>query len=155
MPQARIPEQLAMAGRRFGYAVAIGINVLMIWIVGNLLDWELVEFLEPEFADLVPVIQLGLWVTIAANAVYLYDDRSFSARAARLVVDVVNLYVTARVFEVFPFDFTAHAVDWALVFRALLLIAVVGSAVSGVVHLGRLLKGGPVSNEERHASVPR
>lgn len=141
MTQTRIPEGLATAGRRFGYAAAIGINLLLVWVIGNLADWEVVAFLTAEFADLVPLIQLGLWVTIVANVVYFAYDRSFATRSARLVVDVVNLYVTFRVFDVFPFDFSAHAFNWGLVFRAILLIALVGTAVSAVVHLGQFIRG--------------
>lgn len=139
--RTRIPEELATAGRRFGYGVAIAINLVLVWVVGNLLEWELLGFLTAEFADLVPLIQLGLWVTIAANVVYAMDDRSFATRAAKLVVDVVNLYVTFRVFDVFPFDFSAHTFDWGLVFRGVLLIALVGTAISALVHVGELLRG--------------
>ena len=117
------------------------------WIVGNLLDWELVAFLQPEFADLVPIIQLGLWVTVAANAVYIIDDRSVATRSARLVVDVVNLYVTFQIFEVFPFDFSAHAFNWDLVFRAVLVIALIGTAVSAVTHAARIVAGGQQRGE--------
>lgn len=141
MTQTRIPEGLATAGRRFGYAVAIGINLLLVWVIGNLAHWELVAFLTAEFADLVPLLQLGLWVTIVANVVYFMDDRSFATRAARLVVDVVNLFVTFRVFDIFPFDFSAHSFNWGFVFRAILLIALVGTAVSAVVHLSQLIRG--------------
>lgn len=141
--KTRIPEELAKAGRRFGYGVAIVINLFLVWFVGNLMGWELVAFLEPEFADLVPLIQLGLWVTIAANVVYMMNDRSFSTRAARLVVDIVNLFVTFRVFDVFPFDFSAHAFNWSFVFRAVLVIALVATAISGIVHAGGLVRGEP------------
>lgn len=143
MTQTRIPEELATAGRRFGYSVAIAINLLLVWIVGNLLSWELVAFLQPEFADLVPIIQLGLWVTVAANAVYIIDDRSVATRTARLVVDVVNLYVTFQIFDVFPFDFSAHAFNWDLVFRGVLIVALIASAASAVAHAAQIVTGGP------------
>ena len=139
--KTRIPEELAKAGRRFGYGVAIAINLLLIWFVGNLMDWELVAFLTAEFADLVPLIQFGLWVTVAANVVYMMNDRSFSTRAARLVVDIVNLFVTFRVFDAFPFDFSAHTFNWGFVFRAVLVIALVGTAISAIVHLGQMRSG--------------
>lgn len=148
--QTRIPEELATAGRRFGYSVAIAINLLMVWIVGNLLGWEL-AFLQPEFADLVPIIQLGLWVTIAANVVYIVDDRTAATRTARLVVDVVNLYVTFQIFEVFPFDFSAHTFNWGLVFRGVLIIALIGTAVSAVTHVAQIVTGGPRPREGARA----
>ena len=147
--QTRIPEELAEAGRRFGYGVAIAINLLLIWFVGNLMEWELVAFLTQEFADLVPLIQFSLWVTVAANVVYMMNDRSFSTRAARLVVDIVNLYVTFRIFDVFPFDFSAHTFNWDFVFRAVLVIALIGTAIGAIVHLGQLMRG---SSEPRAAT---
>ncbi len=147
--RTRIPEQLAQAGRRFGYGIAIGINLLLVWIVGNLVAWEVVGFLTPEFGDLVPLIQLGLWVTIAANVVYMMDDRSALTRVARLIVDIVNLFVTFQVFERFPFDFSAHEFDWGLVFRGLLVIVLVATAIGAVVHLGQLLGGKPRGDNPR------
>ena len=144
-----MPEQLAQAGRRFGYGIAIGINLLLVWIVGNLVAWEMVGFLTPEFDDLVPLIQLGLWVTIAANVVYLMDDRSVVTRVARLIVDIVNLFVTFQIFDVFPFAFSAHEFDWGLVFRGLRVIALVGTAIGAIVHLGQLLGGGPSGDDSR------
>lgn len=141
--KTRLPEELAKAGRRLGYGVAIAINLVLVWVVGNLLEWELVGFLTPEFADVAPLIQVGLWVTVGANVVYMMDDRTFSTRAARLVVDIVNLFVTFRVFTVFPFDFSAHTFNWGFVFRAVLVIALIGTAIGAVVHLGRLFKGEP------------
>lgn len=139
--KTRIPDELAKAGRRFGYGVAIAINLVLVWIVGSLLQWEVLGFLTAEFADLVPLIQLGLWVTVAANVVYIMNDRSFSTRAARLVVDIVNLFVTFRIFDVFPFDFSAHTFNWGLVFRAVLVIALVATAIGALVHLGQLRSG--------------
>jgi hypothetical protein len=141
--QTRVPSELVKTGRRFGYGVAIAINLFLVWFVGNLLGWELLGFLKPEFADLVPLIQLGLWVTIAANVVYVIDDRSFSTRAARLVVDLVNLYVTFRIFDAFPFDFSAYDFNWGFVARTVLVIGLVGTAISAVVHVGQLVGGEP------------
>ena len=146
--KTRIPEELATAGRRFSYGVAIVINLFLVWFIGNLVEWELVGFLTAEFADLVPLIQFGLWVTIAANVVYMVDDRSFSTRAARLVADIVNLFVTFRVFSVFPFDFSAHTFNWGFVFRAVLVIALVGTAIGAIVHLGQLFRGSAASTRQ-------
>lgn len=142
MTQTRIPETVAIVGRRFGYGLAIAINLVLIWIVGNVMDWEVAAFLEAEFAELVPLIQFGMWVTVAANAVYLVDDRSTGTRVARLVVDVVNLYVTFQVFTVFPFDFSSHTFDWALVFRAVLVIALIGTAIAAITHAAQIVTGG-------------
>ena len=122
--------------------MAIVVDLVLVWIVGNLLVWEIFGFLEREFADLVPIIQLGMWVSVAANAVYIVDDRSVHSRVARLVVDAVNLYVTLQIFAVFPFDFSAHGFEWGLVLRGLLLIALIATLIGAVAHAAQIVNRG-------------
>ncbi len=53
----------------------------------------------------------------------------------------MNLFVTFRIFDVFPFDFSAHTFNWDFVARAVLVIALIGTAIGAFVHLGQLTRG--------------
>ena len=41
--------------KRFGYAVAVGIHVLLLVVANNLLDWGWFPSLTPEFDELLPI----------------------------------------------------------------------------------------------------
>ena len=61
------------AARRFGYVLSIVINVAMLVIVQNLLEWGWPAFLTAEFAEVVPWISFSLVASIVANIIYQID----------------------------------------------------------------------------------
>ena len=68
--------------RRSGYVVAIAVNVFMLYVANNLLAWDVLPFLTPDFGKVLWLIDISLIATILINALYLaYDHawfRSFS-----------------------------------------------------------------------------
>ena len=52
--QLGAPPDLKRPARRFGYAVAIAVNVTMLIAVQYILDWGRLAFLTPEFNDVIP-----------------------------------------------------------------------------------------------------
>ena len=91
--------------RRFGYAVAVGINVLLVVVVNNLLGWGWLPWLTPEFEKLLPVINLALVVNIVLNLLYMaYDEPPLKA-ATQIIVNLIAIGVLVRTLQVYPFDF--------------------------------------------------
>ena len=43
------------AARRFGYLVAIGVNLVLLYVVNNLLEWGVPEFLTDDFERVLPI----------------------------------------------------------------------------------------------------
>jgi hypothetical protein len=129
-------------GRKVGYAVAIACNIALLVIANNILDWGWLPWLTDEFSDILPVMNVSLGASIAANAIYLfYDPPGFKA-AAELGLLIISLIVTIRFLQVFPFDFTAYEFGWGTLVRWLLVLAIVGISIGMLVQVVQLVRLG-------------
>lgn len=135
-------------GRRLGYSIAIGINVVILIIVQNILDWGWLPFLTEDFADLVPWISFSLVVSIVANSVYLFNDTRVVKSVGQIGINLVSIFVTYQVFTVFPFDFTAYSFDWGLLMRIVLIVAMVGAGIGVLAEIYKLASGEPERGKE-------
>lgn len=138
MQTATQPTRLPEIGRKAGYSFAVLINLAILIVVQNLLDWGWPPFLTPEFAEVLPWISLSLAASIVANLIYVVQDRPPLRYAFEVVVNLVSIYATYKMFVVFPFDFTGYDFDWAMVGRLLLVLAMIGAAIGAIVNLAKL-----------------
>jgi hypothetical protein len=138
MQTATRPTSLPELGRRVGYGFAVVINAAILIVVQNLLVWGWPPFLTAEFTEVLPWISLSLGLSILANVIYLFHDHPPVRSLGDMITNLVSVYVTFRVFIVFPFDFTAYDFDWASVARVLLVVAMIGATVGAVVSLTKV-----------------
>jgi len=125
------------AGRRLGYLIAIVVNAAFLAVAGNPSAWDLLPFLTDAFADVWPLLRLSLLATIAMNVIYLgYDDQAFRS-TTQIALSGLALVVTLRLYDVFPFDFTAYDPAWEVGVRTVLVVAIVGTVIGIVVEVVR------------------
>ena len=134
-----VSPELKQSAKRFGYVIAIGINLVMFFVVQNILEWGWLPFLTEEFAEVVPWISFSLIVSIAANLVYQVDDSPTVKSLGQIVVNLISIQVTFVMLTVFPFDFSASQFDWEPVTRLVLILAIVGAGVGAIVEGVKLL----------------
>ena len=127
------------AARRFGYVLSIVINVAMLVIVQNLLEWDWPPFLTDEFAEVVPWISFSLVASIVANIIYQFDDSQIVKSVGQIAVNLISVWVTYTVLRVFPFDFSAYQFDYEVVTRVVLILAIVGAGVGALVEAIKLV----------------
>jgi hypothetical protein len=127
------------ASRRFGYLVAIGVNVAFLYVVHQLLDWRWPSFLTDDFSQLLPVITASIVATIVANVLFLWYDREWFMTLANVVTAILGCVVAVRTWQVFPFDFSTFDRDWTAVVQIVLVVAMLGTAIAALVGVGRLL----------------
>lgn len=126
--------------RRIGYGVALALNVAMLVIANNVLDWGWFGWLTEEFNDVLPLINLSLAASIVANAAYLVNDSPAFKGLLELVVNTISLIATIRLLQVFPFDFSNYSSTWETVARGILIAAIVGVSIALLVQLVQLLQ---------------
>lgn len=126
------------AARRAGYVVAVAVNVVLLWLVDVSPGWSALHFLTGAFTEVLPLLNLSLAATVAANLVYLVRDSRRVRAIGQATLSAIGLALAARLLVVFPFDFSAYAGDWELVTRVVLVLALVGSAVGVITGLARL-----------------
>ena len=118
--------------RRFGYLVAVLINAVLLYAANVSPGWEAVPFLTADTVLVMGLVNASIIVSLAANAAYLITDPPWFKDLGTVLTSAVGFVATARIWKVFPFDFTGSAVDWTVVVRIMLVLGLVGSAI-GVI----------------------
>lgn len=128
------------AARRFGYVLAVVIN-LGVWFAVNVLPgWEVVPFLTDDFLQVLGLVNLSLLAAAAANVTYVVADPPWYKAAWDVGLSLVGLLASLRFIEVFPVDFADQAYDLTTLVRAIAIVGAVGSGigvVSALVRFGR------------------
>jgi hypothetical protein len=128
------------AARRFGYLVAVVVDVVIWYVVNVRPGWRSVAFLTEDTEQVLGLFNLSLAASAAANLCYLAFDARWVKAAWELVLAAIGLALSVRVYEVFPFDFSGATYDWTTVARVLVVVGIVGSAiglVTGIVKFAR------------------
>lgn len=63
--------------RRFGYFMTIAMNIAMIYVANNLLNWNWVPFITKDFILCLWAINLSLGASIFINFVFMFFDRKW------------------------------------------------------------------------------
>jgi hypothetical protein len=127
--QLEIPPETRQKGRQAGYIIAIVVNLVMLLVAQNILEWGWAPFLTSDFASILPWISFSLIASMAMNAIYLLDDRPDVKSLGQMTINLISLIVTYRIWQVFPFDFSAYDFNWDLLTHVILILAFVGSGV--------------------------
>lgn len=126
------------AARRFGYLVAIGVNVVLLLLVHGDPGWRALPFLTEQTTLVLPWVTAQLGTAIAVNLVWLLADPRWLRALGEVLTAATGLVATLRVLEVFPFDLDGSG--WVTVVRVVLWVGVVGSAIGVVANLVRFVR---------------
>jgi len=102
--------------------------------------WQEVHFLTDDTGQVLWLVNLSLVVSVAANAVYIAHDPAWLKSIGDLVTTGIGLAVLARLWQVFPFDFSGYSVNWGALARFVLVVAIVGSIIGIVVQVVSLIR---------------
>ena len=136
--QQKPPVEIAkQAGRRVGYALAIGINIVMLWVVYNVLDWGWPPFITEDWSRVRGLIALSMIVAILANLAFMAYDPKWFRGFGDATQGVFAVIASARVLAVFPFDYSAYTGPWEFLTRAVLIIAVIGTGIGIIANIAK------------------
>jgi hypothetical protein len=125
--------------RRVGHTLAALVQLAMVYVVNWWPGWRSVSFLTPDAARVVWLFNLAVVVGVALNLAYLVQDPAWLTALGDAVTAGFGLAVFVRTWLVFPFQFTDTTIDWALLVRVTLGLAIVGAAVGLFVRCISLL----------------
>ncbi|MEA2022995.1 MAG: hypothetical protein U9N79_01750 [Actinomycetota bacterium] len=141
---------------RVGYGVAVAVNIVLLFIVNNLLAWGWVPFLTDDFERLLPIVNLSLVVGAGVNFAFIFYNASWFRSAGQILQNVVSLFVTVATLKIFPFDFSPYGINWAVVARVLLILIfvalVIGTIVESVKMIRSLVPGGHSGSDSEPGS---
>ena len=128
------------ATRRFGYGAAIAVNVVMLWIVNNLLEWGWPSWLTDEFDQVLPIINVSIVATIIVNLAYIAYDTAWFKSLLQIGLLAISLLVTIRLYQEFPFDFSAYSINWEAVTRGILIFVCIAIGIGLIAEIVKFAK---------------
>jgi hypothetical protein len=121
------------AARRFGYAVAAVVDVLLLYLVNVWPGWQILPFLTGGMVEVLPWINASLAAGIVVSLIDVIFDRRWLRALGDLITTSIGLVALVQLWRVFPFDFGDTTVPWEWLARAVLIIGMIGSAIGIVV----------------------
>jgi hypothetical protein len=124
-----------IASRRVGYAVAVLANVVILWLVTGWPGWRAVPFLTEATQEVLLVVAISLLAGVLVNLANLAIDQAWVKALGDIITSAIALIVLWRIWQVFPFAFHSSDVDWELVTRVAIGLAIAGCMISVVVQV--------------------
>jgi len=122
---------------RAGHAVAVGVNLALLYVVNIWPGWDAVPFLTADTIRVIGVVNASLWVSAVAETTYVITASTWWRALGDAVTTGVGLAAAVRIWQVFPFDLSS---GWDVVVRVLLGIAIVGSVAGIVAAISRFVR---------------
>lgn len=126
--------------RRIGYIFAIAFMVLFIWVLRHLREWG-VNFLTEDFDRALFYIELSIYVSIIAQALFIFYDNRWFRHLAQAATNVFGALSLIMLYVIFPFSFDDTWTRWIkiilLVLFGITLITIIVELVKGIRDLIR------------------
>jgi hypothetical protein len=122
---------------KLGYAVAIIVNFILIYIFDNMLFWD-VPFLTSAFVLVLWAFNLSFLANITINIFYLFYDETWFRNIGELASNIFGFNVMYQLSVIYPFDFGILPVDLAVKLGIFLSMIIIGVTI--IYRLIKLLK---------------
>jgi hypothetical protein len=134
-------KRASRSTRRFGYLVAVSVNLVLLYVVNNLLAWDVLPWLTDDFEQILPILNLSLLATMVINVVYVWFDPGWFKSLTQIGLSVISLVVVVRLFRVFPFDFSPYESGWATLTRFVLIFVMIGLTIGIIAESAKFITG--------------
>lgn len=125
--------------RRLGYLVGIGISAGILFVVNNLLAWDIVPFLTDDFDQLLPIINASLVASIVVNAIWILYDAAWIRSTGQIILNLTSIVVLVLTLRIFPFDFSRYSFDWGSLTKVIIVFLIVALVIATIVEIVKLV----------------
>src|SRR5690242_15334787 len=115
--------------RTSGHIVSIVIDMILLYVVQHLLDWN-VPWITPGWSDALWGVNLSLTASIVANASLLAFDPPWFHRLVEVITTALALLAAYWIYLVFPFDFGPQ---WTPLASLVMIAVLSGLAIATIV----------------------
>lgn len=119
-----------------GFIASIIINLIFLYIVNNILSWNL-SFIAPSFQDVLWIFNLSISANIIANIIFIAYHPGWFRSIIQIILNILGFMVCYYLFTIFPFIFSQAA--YTIVLQMLLLLGMAGAVIACLVEIARLI----------------
>jgi len=130
----------ARGARRFGYVVAVAVNLVMLALIHVWPGWDVVPFLTAQTTDVLPYVDASIVATIVINVLYVVRDGRAAKASGDLVLNLVSMVCLIRIWQVWPFDFDGVWGGWQPLTYVLLAVATFGTVIAALAQVTTLIR---------------
>lgn len=134
-----IKHEASRGSRKVGYAFAVIVNAVLIWVFNNLLSWH-IPFLENSFTAVLWLFNLSFLASIICNLLLLIHDPKWFHGFVRLISNSISFIVLLSLYFIYPFDFSVYqGADWNTLAKILIILSTVGTGIGIIVEFLMLI----------------
>ena len=115
---------------------AIIANIILLYIVNNLLSWNL-SFIAPSFQDVLWIFNISITATIIGNILFLIYHPGWFRSIIQIILNILGFTVVYYLYTVFPFILNNGWVIFAVKFA--LIVAMVVLVIVSIFEVVRLI----------------
>ncbi len=120
------------------YIANIVLNLIFLWIVNKIPDWDL-GFIANNYGAVLWILNINILVQIGGNLMLALIEIHGVRCLARIIMESANFVTTMALFFIYPFDFSHfHGLYW--IDRILPIIFIISMAVSAIKVLANFWK---------------
>jgi len=124
--------------RRGEYIASIIFNLLFLWIINNITDWN-PGFLRENFSVVLWILNVNIIIQIGGNALMFLIELSIIRYLSNIIMEAASFLTQIVLFYIYPFDFTNfHGLFWLDWFIPIALV--IGMVISALKVFSNLWK---------------
>jgi|WetSurMetagenome_2_1015567.scaffolds.fasta_scaffold434175_1 uncharacterized membrane protein len=120
------------------YIAAIIFSLLFLYIVNNLLNWN-ISFISESFNQVLWAINLSILVTIIGNILLIIYHSSWFIHSIKAIINFFSLIATYIFYSVYPLIISQSYINVAL--KIILILIIIGTVISIIYHIFRIIYG--------------
>jgi len=118
------------------FVVAIIANIIVLYIVNNLLNWNL-SFIAPSFTEVLFILNVSIVANIVANIGFIIYQKGWFKTLVQIVLNIIGFIVANTLYTVFPFTF--QTIAFAYILKFILIIGMVALVIATLVEVVRFI----------------
>jgi len=131
-------KEKPVGNRRGEYITAIIFNLIWLFIVNKIPDWDL-KFINDHFQAILWALNMNIFIQIGGNIIMLIFDIRFVRYFSRAILEAANFLVMITLYYIYPFDFSGIP-GWTFLDWLIPWLLIIGMVVSALKVLGNIWK---------------
>ena len=92
--------------KRSDFIFAIIANLIFLYIVNNLLSWNL-SFITSDFSQVLWILNISIGFTIIGNILFLLYSSPWFRHTMRTVINILSFMMAYYLYTIYPFSFSS------------------------------------------------